>query len=167
MPNILPKNDPYNKLFSVFVKDDNIELARQTITMTPVGGGDTYKWRCLVCGVGGEGAKDGIKLGITVHSLDCEGDQEKAVIRADLLDAISNASEESYAAGWLDGIEKILLIRGGMWLTLAKEVGWPIGYRGEDGWETLEEALNRYGTTEEKIRAQVLENINKKNGREA
>lgn len=160
MPNIAPKDDPYNHLFSVFVRDDIVENKRNIITLIPVGNtNNIYRWNCLICLNHGKGDKASIDLALEIHNLECKGDKQIAVGRADLLDAISNASEELYSAGWLDGIERILLLKGGIWLTLAEKYGWPVGYRGEKGWETLTEALTRYNTTIEEINKQVLKSL--------
>lgn len=160
MHNIAPKDDPYNHLFSIFVRDDTIENKRNLVTLIPVGAtNDIYFWNCLICLNHGKGDKESIELALEIHNLECEGDKLVAVGRADLLDAISNASEDLYSAGWLDGIERVLLLKGGIWLTLAEQYGWPVGYRGEKGWETLDQALTRYNTTLEEINKKVLDSL--------
>lgn len=162
MPNIKPKDDPYNHLFSIFVKDDSINVKRETIILTNSNKGQgLYNWRCMVCLKTGHGDYEVIQLAVELHKLECKGDKIVAASRVDLLEAISNASEELYSAGWLEGIERILLTKGGMWTILAQHLGWPVGYMGEKGWETLDEALNRYKLTQKQIEQNIIQNLDK------
>lgn len=67
-------------------------------------------------------------------------EDELAQVREWFVDAISNYSEERWCAGWLIGIEEIIREEGGPWLWPAGLArGWPLGYRGEDGWDPLTE----------------------------
>lgn len=63
-----------------------------------------------------------------------------------LLAAMSDWSEDTYCAGWLTGLEMKLHRLGGKWETLGRAVGWPIGCDAEGGWETWDEAAERYTT---------------------
>lgn len=55
--------------------------------------------------------------------------------RAQFCDMISGWSEDHYAAGWIIGVVGMVKKEGGLWAVLAEACGgWPIGYRGEDGW---------------------------------
>jgi hypothetical protein len=55
-------------------------------------------------------------------------------------EAISAYSEDRWAAGWLNGIEKELRAAGGLWIVMAAACGgWPIGYEAEHGWQPLTE----------------------------
>jgi hypothetical protein len=102
-------------------------------------------WRCLICLTGGQGSADAVSLGIAAHAPECRGSKRLAVARFDLLEAMSDASQSAYFAGWHGGIEKVLLERGGMWLLLAEQLGWPVGYLGLIGWDrTAVQALARH-----------------------
>ena len=62
-------------------------------------------------------------------------------VRFQFCDAISGVSEERWSAGWHIGIVEQLRREGGLWLRMAHAAGgWPVGYRGEDGWDPLTEA---------------------------
>jgi hypothetical protein len=144
----LPLDDALNKILGWGFSGDDHPYPRATIVRAGMGDGRTEHWRCLVCLAGGQGAPDGVALGIEVHLADCEGDPLLASARADLLEAISDASQGAFAAGWLSGVEKILLLRGGLWALLADALGWPYGHRGLIEWDTdLDSALARYGAT--------------------
>ncbi len=61
-------------------------------------------------------------------------------IRERMLEAISEYSEDRWAAGWMNGIEREVRAIGGGWTLMAAACGgWPIGYRGEEGWDELTE----------------------------
>lgn len=60
--------------------------------------------------------------------------------RDDLLDLMSAWSEVHYCAGWLVNLDQRLRARGGVWEILGREIGWPIGYRAEEGWTTWDDA---------------------------
>jgi hypothetical protein len=111
-------------------------------------------WRCLTCLAGGQGADSVIALGVAAHALDCFGDTRTGLARFDMLEAISDASQAVYMAGWHGSIEKVLLERGGMWTLLAERLGWPFGYRGLQGWDlTLEAAYARHGLSPAEVTA--------------
>lgn len=113
-------------------------------------------WRCLVCLGHGYLLEDALPLTAEVHKTECVGDHNLAAARADLLQAISNESEYSFAAGWLTGIEKIILKRGGMWAVLAENIGWPYGYNGLVEWDQdLDTALARYNWTRDNLDCQL------------
>lgn len=58
--------------------------------------------------------------------------------RAQFLDAISSYSEARWCAGWMRGVENDVRGIGGQFLLMAFAAGgWPVGYRGEDGWDPL------------------------------
>lgn len=60
--------------------------------------------------------------------------------RQQMLEAISGYSEDHWAAGWLNGIERQVRERGGLWIVMAAACGgWPLGYEAEHGWEPLTE----------------------------
>lgn len=60
--------------------------------------------------------------------------------RQQMLEAISGYSEDHWAAGWLDGIEKEVRELGGLWIVMAAACGgWPVGYEAEHGWDPLTE----------------------------
>lgn len=91
-------------------------------------------WRCLMCLTGGQGDEATVDLAVHVHRGECSGDTDLAQMRFELLEMISGISESWYAAGWMGGIEKVLLTRGGLWLVLAERVGFPTDWRGLEGW---------------------------------
>lgn len=92
------------------------------------------RWRCLMCLTGGQGDGATVDLAVQVHHDECSGDAGLAKMRFELLEMISGVSEAWYAAGWMGGIEKVLLRRGGLWLLMAERVGFPTDWRGLDGW---------------------------------
>lgn len=108
------------------------------------------EWRCLACLAGGIGGDDAtVDLAVEVHSEGCGDNQPLVRARMDLVSVISGVSEDEFAAGWLIGIEQILLRRGGLWALLAEQYGWPVGYRGVSGWAPdLAAALHQFGLTE-------------------
>lgn len=69
-----------------------------------------------------------------------EPDTREQRLRADLLTLMSAWSEDQHCAGWLIGLDKELLAEGGVWEILGQAIGWPIGYMGEGGWTTWDEA---------------------------
>jgi hypothetical protein len=75
-------------------------------------------------------------------------EEERSAVRKALLSAMSEWSEDNYCAGWLIDLESRLHREGGMWETLGRMVGWPIGCDAEDGWETWDEAAARYKSEE-------------------
>ena len=104
-------------------------------------GNNRYGWRCLACLEGGSSTdEDSVPLAVHVHLADCTGPQDEAYARLELIQTISAVSEHDYAAGWLMGIENLLLRRGGIWKTLAEQYGWPDGWNGLDGWHPDYEA---------------------------
>lgn len=114
--------------------------------------GDIDRWRCLKCLNGGIASGDAIELAVAVHLPTCSGDEDIAKMRFELLDMISGVSESWYAAGWLSGIEKILLKRGGLWLMLAEQVGFPTDWRGLNGWSAdARTALQHHGIESETV----------------
>lgn len=110
--------------------------------------GGTERWRCLMCLAGGNGGENIIDLAVAAHASTCSNDQDLGRMRFELLDMISGVSEAWFAAGWLSGIEKILLKRGGLWLVMADQVGFPTDWRGLDGWNLdAKSALAHHGLT--------------------
>lgn len=65
--------------------------------------------------------------------------------RSQLISLIRAHSEEAYAASWLGGIDEDLYKVGGVWEIMGREIGWPLGYEGENGWVSWDEAAVRYG----------------------
>lgn len=62
-------------------------------------------------------------------------------LREQMVDLISEYSEGHWAAGWMSGIEDEIRRAGGVWLVMAGVCGgWPQGYRGDAGWEPLNDA---------------------------
>lgn len=102
-------------------------VARGDVDGTPL-------WRCLMCLTSGQGDGETVDLAVQVHKESCSGDAGLAKMRFELLEMISGVSESWYAAGWMGGIEKVLLTRGGLWLVLAERVGFPTDWRGLEGW---------------------------------
>lgn len=72
------------------------------------------------------------------------------LLRAQLVDAMSSESERRWCAGWAKDLERTLHREGGIWETLGRACGWPLGYRGEDGWVTWWEAGILYDDDAEK-----------------
>lgn len=66
-------------------------------------------------------------------------------VRKQIIDLISAHSEYLYSAGWLYDIDQICWEQGGVWETIGRAHGWPVGYRGEHGWMSWEEAGISYG----------------------
>ena len=64
--------------------------------------------------------------------------------RAQLLDLLSAWSEDRWAAGWIDGIDQEAHEAGGVWEAAGRVIGWPLGYRGAEGWVTWDEATAYY-----------------------
>lgn len=114
-------------------------VARGDVDGTPM-------WRCLMCLTGGLGDAATVDLAVQVHREECSGDVGLAKMRFELLEMISGVSESWYAAGWMGGIEKVLLQRGGLWLLMADRVGFPTDWRGLEGWSpNAYEALSHHG----------------------
>jgi hypothetical protein len=69
-------------------------------------------------------------------------------IREGLLAKMREWSEDHYCAGWLIGLESKIhrLEDEPQWRALGEAVGWPIGCEADSGWETWEEAGERYKT---------------------
>ena len=44
----------------------------------------------------------------------------------------------------MSGIDAQLYRTGGIWEIIGRAIGWPIGYLGEDGWESWDEAAEVY-----------------------
>lgn len=66
---------------------------------------------------------------------------ELVALREQFVELISAYSEDRWAASWMSGIEAEIRTIGGAWIVQALVCGgWPIGYRGEDGWAPLTEA---------------------------
>lgn len=65
--------------------------------------------------------------------------------REELLDLLSSWSEDRWAAGWVNGIDKEAHGVGGVWEVVGRVIGWPLGYRGDKGWVTWNEAASYYG----------------------
>ncbi len=62
----------------------------------------------------------------------------RASLRDAFCELISAYSEDRWCAGWMTGVEKTIREQGGIWIGIAYICGgWPIGYRGEDGWDPL------------------------------
>lgn len=75
-------------------------------------------------------------------------DQSDACVdarRKQLIELLSAFSEERWAAGWMRDIDKEAYKEGGVWEILGREVGWPLGYEGDQGWVSWEEAGEHYG----------------------
>ena len=77
--------------------------------------------------------------------------EERVAVRNILIDAMSLWSEENYCAGWLNGLEHMLHRQAGMWETLGRLVGWPIDCDASGGWESWEEAGERYATPDYQV----------------
>jgi hypothetical protein len=109
-------------------------------------------WRCLMCLTGGQGDEATVDLAVQVHREECSGDVGLAKMRFELLEMISGVSESWYAAGWMSGIEKVLLQRGGLWLLMAERVGFPTDWRGLEGWTSgATESLAYHGIDPAKV----------------
>lgn len=52
---------------------------------------------------------------------------EVARQRQQLIEAMSGVSEERWCAGWLYGLEQRLHAEGGIWETVGRSIGWPVG----------------------------------------
>lgn len=114
--------------------------------------GGVERWRCLMCLAGGEASADTVDFAVAVHTPACSKEEELAKMRFELLDMISGVSESWFAAGWLSGIERILLKRGGLWLMLADQVGFPQDWQGLTGWNLdARSALAHHGLTPEEV----------------
>lgn len=153
----MPFNDALDKILgNAFGAPEARPYARATIVRAVSRErADHQLWRCLVCLAGGSGDFESVSLGVEVHLLTCQGDPLLAAARADLLEAISDASAAAFASSWHDGVEKILLLRGGMWALLADRLGWPYGLDGVIEWDSdLDAALARYGCTRADLDAQ-------------
>lgn len=60
---------------------------------------------------------------------------DREQLRSQFLDMISDYSESTWCAGWMDGVENEVREIGGTWVAIAAACGgWPIGYRAIDGW---------------------------------
>lgn len=70
--------------------------------------------------------------------------EQRDALRDVLCRAISDVSEQDWAAGWLVGIERLVWQRKPEWRFLADLCGWPLGYQGEDGWLTRAQAHERF-----------------------
>lgn len=68
--------------------------------------------------------------------------------REQLLDAMSDASEGRWCAGWMSGLDRRLHEEGGIWEVVGRQVGWPLGYRAEGGWVSWDEAGAEYARTD-------------------
>lgn len=76
---------------------------------------------------------------------------DRDAVRTVLLAAMSEWSEEHYAAGWLIALEARLHREGGIWEALGRLVGWPIGCDAESGWESWDEAAERYRSADYRL----------------
>lgn len=66
------------------------------------------------------------------------GNELIELARAQFVEAISEYSEDRWCAGWMRGVENDVREIGGRFLLMAFTAGgWPLGYRGEDGWDPL------------------------------
>lgn len=67
-------------------------------------------------------------------------------IRASMLEAMSDYSQNHWAAGWLGDLDRMLFQSANpLWKAMAELAGgWPLGYRAEDGWVDLETAEAHY-----------------------
>jgi hypothetical protein len=64
-----------------------------------------------------------------------------AMLRQQLLDAMSDWSESNWAAQWMSGLEEMLHEAGGIWEILGRAIGWPLDYEpAEDQWVTWDAA---------------------------
>ncbi len=64
--------------------------------------------------------------------------KQRDVIRDMFITSISEYSEDMWCAGWMSGIEEDIRNGNEQFLVMAYLAdGWPQGYRGEDGWESL------------------------------
>lgn len=152
---IYASDDPLNRILgydvlSAFGEDildlpPRIQIVRGRLYEDPHG---VERWRCLTCLQSSVGDEATLALTAEVHRVECVPDAALSGARSDLLESVSNASQALFAAGWMGGIEKILLTSGGMWAHLADQFGWPYEYRGLGGWDSdLDSALARYGLT--------------------
>lgn len=64
--------------------------------------------------------------------------------RHQLSELMSAISEERYAAGWLDGLDRRLHAEGGLWETIGRAIGWPVGDYKHWTWMSWNEAGRQY-----------------------
>lgn len=69
-----------------------------------------------------------------------EPSDELARQREQLIEAMSGVSEERWCAGWLSGLEQRLHTEGGIWETIGRATGWPVGDYQEWTWFPWDEA---------------------------
>ncbi|GAA3852172.1 hypothetical protein GCM10023084_02950 [Streptomyces lacrimifluminis] len=74
-------------------------------------------------------------------------DGELARQRKQLIEAMSGVSEERWCAGWLHGLEQRLHEEGGIWETIGRSTGWPIGDYGTWTWFPWDEAAQIFART--------------------
>lgn len=70
--------------------------------------------------------------------------RERDIARTTLLHAMEAESEARWCASWMINLDRILHAEAGHWEALARAGGWPLGYRGEDGWVSWREAGAHY-----------------------
>jgi hypothetical protein len=97
---------------------------------------------CDICN--GDGHLEGRNIAGVNVCYSCDGTGSKAAAdlarkRDQFCDMISNYSEDRWCAGWLDGVERAIREEGGLWDDIARICGWPLGYRGDEGWEPFAE----------------------------
>jgi hypothetical protein len=66
--------------------------------------------------------------------------------RKQLIEAMSAVSEERTCCGWIAGWERTLHAEGGIWETIGRAIGWPVGDWGAWMWVSWDEAAARYGS---------------------
>lgn len=67
--------------------------------------------------------------------------------RAQLVDAMSAVSEERHGLWWVAGLDRRLYSEGGMWETLGRTYGWPVGYYERWTWMSWDDAGALYAGT--------------------
>jgi hypothetical protein len=65
--------------------------------------------------------------------------------RKQLIELLGAFSEERWCAGWMLDIDKQAYQEGGVWEIIGREIGWPLGYEGDEGWVSWDEAAIHYG----------------------
>jgi hypothetical protein len=64
--------------------------------------------------------------------------------REQLIEAMSGVSEERWCAGWLEGLDARLHHEGGIWETIGRSIGWPVGDYRAWTWFPWDEAAEIY-----------------------
>ena len=64
--------------------------------------------------------------------------------REQLLELMSAVSEQRYAAGWAHGLDQRLHTEGGIWETIGRHTGWPVGNYNAWTWMPWDETERHY-----------------------